>query len=307
MTRTARFALALALALPLAAQAQVTLQRKVQEGKVSNRSVMKVDQTLSIAGQEVKTAVVADETVTHEVLPAADGSHKIVRRGEALTVSLNVPGLEAKFDSKDPATAKTDNPMLQPMLEMWAALAKGSFTMTFDKEGRLTALEGIDQLLAGLSPAAADLLRGDVGLAQLQRDTAQELKALPDGPVRKGDKWQRVEVMNVGAGQSLTFDTHYEYAGSVERDGRKLEKVGIFLSSVKYAQEGDGLGGAKVTASDLKVTGSTGHYLLDPATGLVVERHTNTVIAGSLTLEINGMAFPATLNLTLDAQTTSKR
>jgi hypothetical protein len=308
MTRLTRALVALALALPVAAQAQVSLQRKNVEGKTLIKNALKINQTLTVAGQEVKTEVSLDEAVSHDVgKAAADGSRKVVRQGDSLVVTLNAPGLEAKFDSKNPAAAKSDLPQVQAMLEMWGALAKGSFTTVVDKSGQVIAVEGIDKLTAGLSPAAADLIRSELSLEQIKREATQDLKAQPDGPVKKGDKWQRAETMSLGAGQTFTFDTHYEYVGPVEQGGRKLEKVNIFLAGVTYKQEGDGLGGAKVTGSDLKVTASMGYYLFDPENGLVVERYGNTTVQGTLMLDINGMALPAMLNLTLDLLVNTRR
>jgi hypothetical protein len=130
------------------------------------------------------------------------------------------------------------------------------------------------------------------------------MSRLPEKPVKVGDRWQRTEVMDIGSGQTLTYEVYYEYAGTVEKAGKTLDKIAILAGEVKYAVA-DGPLPFKVTSSDLKVDSSMGYLLFDRAAGLIVELNDRQKISGPLTLNINGMDLPSTVELTLESSSIS--
>lgn len=289
------------------AAAQVQIAPKPPAEKVVTDTRFQVNQVLKIAGQEVPTSVDSKATVTTEPPKAGtDGLQRVITRTDKMWIKIQAPGLDLTFDSAKPDDAKSDLPQVQGLIGFFKAMSGAPYTLVLNGKGELTAVEGVDQIVAKAPADAADLVRAEYSLEKLKREVAQEALPLPDKPVNKGDRWQRTEVQDIGAGQTLTLDTFYEYAGTVEKDGKTFDKVNIFVNGVKYAQADGALNGVKVVRSDLQVAGSSGHYLFDRAAGRVTERATNTRITGGMTMDINGMELPATLDLTLDIHTVKK-
>jgi hypothetical protein len=290
----------LTLGLATAAAAQVSLQLKPQEGKAVYTSTVKSVQKLTIAGMEVPTEsnVMAISTVTGGK-PAADGSQRVEERTDRFVMKLVIPGGGLELDTDKPEEAKAEQMALQPVLDGLKALKGTAYTVVF-KGPKVTGVEGLDAVLAKLPANAAEAFKSDFEPAVITREWQQRLDALPGKEVKKGDTWSRVEVTNLGGGQIMTFDTQYEYQGVIEKDGKSLDKVSILFTGVKYTMDPNGPSPLKVVTSDLKVQSSFGHYLLDREKGVIVERTTNTQVAGPMTFEINGMQLGGKVDLSLE-------
>lgn len=302
-----RFAIcALTVGLATAAAAQVSLQLKPLEGKSVHTTTVKAVQTLNIAGMDIPTesSVTAVSTVTGGKL-AADGTQRVEDKTERFVMKLSVPGGGLELDTDKPEAARVDNMALQPVLDGLKALKGTAYTVVL-KGPKVTAVEGLDALLAKLPANAAEAFKSDFEPAAITRDWQQRLDALPGKDVKKGDAWTRTEVVSLGGGQIMTFETQYEYQGPIEKDGKTLEKVGIVYTGVKYAMDPNGGSPLKVVTSDLKVQSSFGHYLLDREKGVVVDRTTNARVAGPMTFEINGMQLGGKVDLSLEMGTSVK-
>src|SRR6185369_10408926 len=151
-----------------------------------------------------------------------------------------------------------------------------------------------------------DRLKQELSLEQMKREHAEALGILPGKAVNKGDKWQRTTVMDIGAGQTLKFETFYQYEGTVERDGKTLDKIAYFHSTVAYDLDPNSPIQLKVTKSELKIDSSTGTVLWDRERGVVVEKSGATHITGPMTFSVNGMDLEGKLDLTIDTGATQK-
>lgn len=292
--------------LTTAASAQVMLQFKPGEGERTVISTIKSVQTLTIGGMEVPTeSDVEARTVLKYGKTGADGTQRMEEKTERFALKLSVPGGGLDFDSDKPEAAKIEQAAFQPLADGLKALNGTSYTLVF-RGGKVVGIEGLDAVLQKLTPESAAMFKEDLNPKRITRDWQQQLDSLPDKAVQKGDTWRRKEVMSLGGGQTFTLDTSYEYQGIVEKNGRTLDKVNIFYTGVRYETSPETLGGLKVVESNLKVEHSFGHYLFDRERGDVVERTTNTRVAGPLTFEINGMQLGGKVDLTLDVGTTVK-
>jgi hypothetical protein len=299
----------LVLTLAVAAHAQTQLENKLTEGVRTTQTVTHVHQLLTIAGMEVPTDADAKSMDRETISPrAADGSVRVEKKNQAFVFKLALPGgMAVGFDSAKPETAKTDNAALQPVLDGLHAVAGSTYTVVYGKDNQIASVEGVDKIIAAAPPAAAETVKQQFSVEKMKREAKQELARLPDGPVKKGDRWMRSEVSDIGAGQTLTFETYYEYQGTVEKDGKTLDKIGIFMASVKYALGPDSPIPLKVVSSDLKVEQSVGSFLFDRATGDTVEGSNTIRIVGPLTFSVNGMELPGKLDLTMESTSTTKR
>jgi hypothetical protein len=286
------------------ARAQVALTWKPQPTPVLSRSSFKLDQTLTIGGMKFDTAVDGRLLIrTTAAPPGADGTTRVTQKTEEMLFDLTIPGpAKIQFDSKKPEN-KSDVPQIQAILDMWKSLTGASYTFVL-KDGKTTAVEGVDKILETAPAASAEDLKRELRPERLTREFNQEMSRLPDKPVKVGDRWQRTEVMDIGSGQTLTYEVYYEYAGTVEKAGKTLDKITILAGEVKYAVA-DGPLPFKVTSSDLKVDSSMGYLLFDRAAGLIVELNDRQKISGPLTLNVNGMDLPSTVELTLESSSMS--
>jgi len=308
MNRIAIKSTLLALCLASVAAAQTQLAFKHNEGTSATETTTKVRQTLSIAGMDVATEALATATTRQTVgkrMP--DGTVRMEEKTEAMAITVALPGgVKVEFDSRKPDAAKSDVPQLQGLVDTWKILSGASYTYVLDKNGKVTAVEGTQKVIDTAPPAAAAAVKDALNPDKLRKQANQGFGVLPDGAVKKGDKWSRTETVELGAGQSLTFQTFYEYQGQVEKGGKTLEKIGIFHSGVKYDVAPNEMIPFTVTGSDLKVESSSGTVLFDPALGDVVENSSTVRITGPLTLSINGLELPAKVDVTLENTTVRK-
>src|SRR5207253_697048 len=99
----------------------------------------------------------------------------------------------------------------------------------------------------------------------------QELARFPDKPVKPGDTWERTSEANIGGGQTLTFQTRYKYDGTIERNGKTLDRISSVSTEVSYAMDQNAQSPLKITGSELKITSSDGLILFDRERGVTVE------------------------------------
>ncbi len=301
MKRAISTSLALAVCLATAALAQVPLVPRNPEGTATFLTTYSLDQTLNILGMDMRTQAEISSTNTFTTgKPAADGTVRIQERTDSVMASFSLPGgLVAMYDSAKPETVKSDNPTLQGVLESFHLTVGKSVTRVIDGANRLVALEGTEQLLEKASPEAQAALRREYSLEMRKRTWEQNRKRLPDGPVKVGDKWKRSEVLSIGGGQLLTYTAHYDYQGTVEKNGKTYDKLGIIHDSVVYSiEEGSPLP-FKVAASDLKPEATSGTLLFDRERGEIVENTQSSTVAGDIMLDAGGMMVPAQLKLSV--------
>ena len=130
----------------------------------------------------------------------------------------------------------------------------------------------------------------------------QDLQAiLPDKAVSKGDTWVRNQKSQLGGGQVMSFRIDYKYEGTVNRNGRELDRITGKVTSVGYDQEGDAAGPLKVKDSDLKSAKSSLGMFFDRKLGRFVEVKSLIQVKGEMTFEANGMELPGKLDLTMES------
>ena len=293
----------LVAATPNLVSAQVKLEQKYPEGAVSTTETeATTNQTLVLAGMNVETKsqtfAVGSSTVGKR---AADGSLEIVEKTESFQSEISLPGgLAISFDSSNP-DKKASNPLLEPIVDSLRAITKNPITLKLDANNKLVGAslpEGEYEKLTGM---AKDQLSPE----WLKKGIERHMAHLPSEAVKVGDKWEYSHEVNPGEGQVLTFRTQYEYAGTVEKDGKTLDKITSKVLDVTFAINGNPM--LQVKNCELKVQDSSGTCLFDRKLGNTVSRASKTQIVGPLTLVINNMEFPGSLDLTMEEKVANKR
>jgi hypothetical protein len=302
--------LALGCALSPVASGQVKLEYKVPEGTTrQSKTTAKTHQVMTINGMDIETDG-EEEGVARSAIGArkADGTIPIEITLDSVKTKIAIAGNEFSIDSAD-KDAKIDNPQLAFLVDVFKALRGSSYTVVLDSKNNVKFVEGTEknlQKVADLPPMAAAALKGRFDVERIKSEYDQSHANLPDGLVREGEPWERTESSSIGGGQTLTFKRRYEYKGTVQKDGKTLDKIAVKALDVTYKQDANADLPAKVTKSDLKVDSSEGTILFDREAGMIVERADKTRIKGDMTMDITAanMEFPVKLDLTLDSKTT---
>ncbi|MBI1899958.1 MAG: hypothetical protein HYS13_02435 [Planctomycetia bacterium] len=295
-----RFALAALLVLVAApCFGQVKLERQHKEGSTHvTENTIVIEQELSIAGTDQKTVVdVRTTTKSESGQRDALGRLKVKDTIQKMQVSISAGGSDYMFDSANPD--QTGTSAIEFVRDVHKAMMTNATTRTFDKDGKISAVEHEKDLLGSLSDNVKALVKGQFDPEALKKAVNQERDRLTTDPVKPGDSWQRTETTDVGAGQLLTFDTRYTYEGTVQHNGKPVEKVASKTLSVKFELAPDSplLAQLKVKSSDLKTEESEGAILFDRALGAVVEETSSLRITGEIKFEVNNNELPAKLDL----------
>lgn len=284
------------------ASAQVDLQPKYAEGQKSElHKESKTTQTLTLAGMNIDTKATTFVVVESSIgKRAADGTLQVKDTIKTFQSDISFPGGSVQFDSANP-DKKADNLALDPILDVFRAVTRLPITVEIDSKNKITAIKLPDGEYEKLPEGAKDRLNPET----LKKAAEQALSYLPDGPVKKGDTWERSLESNLGAGQKLTLRTKYEYDGTVEKDGKTLDKITGKAFEVSFDITGNAT--LQVTKTDLKVSDSAMTYLFDRERGNVTEQNSKITIIGPLTLVINGMPLDGKLDLTMEEKTTRQQ
>jgi hypothetical protein len=292
------------LLLAPSARAQVKLEYKFKEGHSTKTKVTsKVQQTLTLAGMDIETS--ADEVIIASSSAgkrADDGTLPVRQTIDSIRVQFTIMGQTYNYDTADP-NAKIELPQLAFVGDVLKALAGSTYTVVLDKSNKVKAVEGGEKVLEkakDLDPMALETLKDRLEVDRIRREFEKSHANLPTILVREGEPWEQTETDDIGSGQTLTFRRRYEYKGTVQRDGKTLDRIAITALDVKYAMDPDSKSPLKVTKSDLAVDSSKGEMLFDREAGEVVERKGVTRIKGDMDFKINDMDLPGKLDLTLD-------
>jgi hypothetical protein len=296
----------LALFWSQSAQAQVKLQYKFPEGKTfRSKTTAKTHQILTLMGQDLETneneSVITSRAVGTK---RSDSTVPVEEKIESMHVELSAPGgIQVTFDSSEP-NAKINNPAIEFLGEVFKLASETKYTIVLDDQNKIKAIEGAEKMREKadkLSPQAQDLIRSHFESDKLRREFEQELRHLPDVLTRPGDSWDRTEIVDIGSGQTLTFQKKYSYEGTENKGGKTLDKITGKTSKVELKQDASGNPQLKLLKSDVKVDSSDETILFDREEGQVVSSQAKVRIKGdNLTFSANGTELTGALDLTIE-------
>jgi len=292
------------MALCATALGQVKLERKYQEGSsYSVETVAHLRQTLTILGMNTETN--SDTTSVSKItVGQRDGSGNLPLTENVESLQVNIGGTvgDYSFDSKNPDNKGTS--MLDAIMrDIHKLVAKTPTTTVLDKNNEVAEIK-VDQNAIGSLPVnLQDLVRDQFNTTKMKEAMKQRMEQLPKDAIKPGDTWQRTEKNNFGAGQIMTFEVKYTYEGTVEKDGRTLDKITAKAQTVKFALEPNPALPLTLKSSDLKIEESDQTILFDRKLGQAVENKEVVRIAGDILFEAQGMQLPSKLDLKMETET----
>ena len=301
----------LALAPASTARAQVKLEPKWSEAqKLVTDGTSEIRQTISLAGTDIDTQ---QETVTKLGMTTGkrreDGNLPVIVKIESLKVSITAPGgIAISFDSESPAP-KEDEGQFAMVTAAYRALAGSTYTVLIDESGEVSGVEGTEATVdkaRNANQQAGEALESQLSSKVISGEFSQELKKYPEEPVNPGATWTRTEKRPLGGGQVLTFDRKYEYVGTLEQDGKTLDKISMTATAVTLTMAADSPSPMRILASDLKVNSAEGTILFDREAGRGVSESEDVNVTGTMTLQVQGMDLDAEIDLTITSKETTK-
>ncbi len=292
--------------IPATVCGQVQLQLKFPDGRVE-RSLSEINtkQTLTLAGMDIETESKQNfELTSTNRQRNSDGELVTAQKIESMKAELNISGQKLTFDS-----AKADAPppgtTLDGILDVFKALSQSEWTVTRDKDNRVSSVDGRAEALQSLPEAMRAAMEKQLDSSYLAEVANDEMAAIPSRSVSVGDTWTHQTTLRLEAGQTFKFDKTYKYEGAVEKDGKSLHKITELTTDVEYDMEANNASPLKFVSSDLKMADSEGEILFDNEAGLVVSRIVKVHITGPLVFEVGGTELPGTVDLTIGQSTTT--
>ncbi len=259
-----------------------------------------------MAGNEIETKSTQTMTVSTTVgKKRDDSSMPVEQKIESLKVELALPGgITVNYDTSEP-NAKIDNPMLAFLEEVFKMTSEIGYTIVVDDKNKVKAVEGTEKLLEKadkLSGPARTAIRSRVEADTLKKAFEQEMRHMPDILTRPGESWERTEVLDLGSGQTLTFQKKYEYTGTENSGGKTLDKITSKTTKAELKQDPNVEADLKLVKSDVKVDSSEGTILFDREGGHVVRSSGTVHIKGDgMTFSYKGTELPGALDLTIES------
>ena len=232
-----------------------------------------------------------------------EGKLRVKEKAESLQISLDVMGMKYDFDSANPDN-KGGSP-LEILRDVHKALMRRTTTIVFDKSDKAVAIETDEDTLGTLPAEVQSLVKSQLDPETLKTEANEAIDQIKRDPINKGDTWQRVKTTNFGAGQLMDFKTEYTYEGTVEKDGKTLDKITSKNLSVTFALDNSPLP-FTLKSADLKSPESEGLILFDRERGQVVESTSNVRVTGDIIFSYNGNDLPAVLDLKMQSATIVK-
>jgi hypothetical protein len=276
--------LLLAQALLAAAQGPVLLQWQFKEGDkdkfyIEEKTVSKT--TVKVAGM------------------AIDQDQTAVKVSQIIVKSRTVDGvvLEQRIESFNTKMVMMGN-TIEPAKEIEDLLKNVVFTIHLSSNGKLTKFEGYDQFIKNVDKASADagdeqkamemkMFKAVLTEEALSAGSSYPFSVLPNKAVNKGESWKREQSASMGPLGNFKLGLNLTYKGPA--DGG-MEKVDITGEMSYEAPKADGPDlGFKIAKVDLNQKKLTGSLLFDTKAKRVSSLELNTVLGGSMTIEVGGM------------------
>lgn len=289
----------------LPADGQVTLARKVLEGRTSTLETnSKTEQKLTIAGMENDTN--SEAHVTAKITTGqrdAGGNLKVEEKITAMQIQIKAQGSEYLFDSANPDKSGTSG--LEVLRKVHQVQARRKTTRTLDKENKVVAIDYDENALDGLDDNLKNLVKEQFDVEKIKKTENDETARIPATPIAKGDSWEHTSRANLGAGQVLSSKTRYTYEGLIEKGNMNFDRITLKVLSVEYTLEDSPLPLA-LKSSKLEPVESKGELLFDRALGEVAESSLQMNIKGDIVFTVNDMELPSKLDLKMEVSSMRK-
>ncbi|MEC9096522.1 MAG: hypothetical protein VX776_07825 [Planctomycetota bacterium] len=295
--------LLLVLRFTQAATAQIVIKPGAPKpGKQKAISSSEISQTLTLAGQELKTGQKRTSVIQRIASPpAADGSITIIETVDSLADETTLPGgVTLKFDSKE--GPKPQGTAVDFLIDVMAVMSKSQTTLVYDKNGKFTSAKTTAEGLEELEEPGKSLLKADLDPQVIQDRINSENDEYNQNAVKPGDIWNQKTTTDLGQGAKFSHTSTNKYIGMEEQDGVNLHKVTVGYSNVTFKQDAPTPGAPSIASTAMEVVDSGTTYYFDAAKQQVVNRVFHLHVKGDIKLTIQGMEIPAKIEISISTK-----
>lgn len=271
-----------------AAQDKVNLSWKLEKDKPFFQEMRTTaNQSMKVMGQDVTQK--QTQTFFFSFTPVSvddNGNWTIKQKIEGVIITIDINNNAVSYDSTNPNAANN------ALSEFFKQLVGAEFTITMDKNLKVTKVEGRDEFIRKLGTANAQMepllkkILNDDALKQMADPT---FGMIPNKEVTKGEEWTKTSDLNLGPIGGYNSLQKIVYEGTDEKNPN-LHKLKV-ETKLEYKAPGDADSGAlpfKIKSATLKSEGAAGTILFDASKGQIVESDLKLQLSGSLDIEIGG-------------------
>jgi RNA polymerase sigma factor (sigma-70 family) len=264
-----------------AKQAEVTLRWRFEKDRPFYQELTTTTaQDMRVAGNKVKEFnQTQKQTFVLRWTPLKEerGAWLLQAKFIAVKLDLDIGGNLIQYDS-----TKEDN-QASALTDFYKALVGSEFTITLEKDGKVSKVEERRQLVTKLveaDPQMGAIVRQVLSEGALRQMAETPFAGLPPDAVEPGDSWRRTSKLDMGTVGTYEGKYKYTYEGL---DG-KLDKIKI-RGTLEFQPPAEGGAGPpfKIKKAQLKSDG-TGVMLFDRAMGRVVSLEFTQQVGGSADL-----------------------
>ncbi len=283
------------LGVAVRAQDTVDLKWKFEKGKTFYQEMTTdTKQKMTVMGMDINQTQKQTFYFSWTPVEEKDGNWTIKQKIIGLKMDIQVGQTPITYDSTKDTTAAN------PLSDFFKNLVGAEFTLTLDKNMKVTKVEGRDEFLkklSGTNQQMEPLLKQILSDEALKQMADPAFAIVPGKPVKKGDTWERTSKLNMGP--IGTYDTTYKYTydGTDPKD-KNLAVVKI-STNLKYSPPAAGAATGlpfKILSADLKSKDGTGTAQFDIKKGRLVSLNMSLKLDGKLTIDIQGMNSEVQLN-----------
>ncbi len=252
-------------------------------------------QKMTVMGQNITTVQKATNFLSFTPVDHdKDGNWTVKQRTNGLKMEIEIGGNKISFDSTK------EEGQANPLSDFYKGLVGSEFTLTIDKDMKISKIEGRDEFIKKLvkeNEGREPFLKATVSDEALKQMSDPAFSAIPNKAVKKGDTWEKNTTLDMGPIGTFDMNNKFTYVGS--RD-KKLQKIEVD-SILNYIPPGPSLGGAlpfKILKADLISKESKGDILFDSDKGRVVSSTMTIRLIGTLSIEIGGKSSETVLDQT---------
>jgi len=271
-----------------------TLKWEFQKDKPIYQEMTTVTkQTMKVMGMDVSQD--QSQTFIFSWTPKEQDKDKnwvVNQKIEAIRMEIKIADNKISFDSTKDTQAATN-----PLSDFFKALVGSEFKVILSPDFKIKNIEGRDEFINKLiksNPQMEGLLKQILSDEALKQMAENAFAALPNGPVTKGQSWERKSTVVMGP--IGTYETSYKFT----YDGKegKLDKIKVD-TTLKYVPPGANSSSSlpfKIKGAELVAKNATGTILYDPEKHWIDSSDSKLTLEGKLTVDINGQTNDVQLN-----------
>jgi hypothetical protein len=299
--RTVRWLVAFALvgliAPAFGQESGTKLQWKFEKGKTFYQEMKTTtDQTMKVMGSDIKQKQEQTFIFSWTPVEEKDGNWDIKQKIEAVKMRIEIGGQPIEYDSTKEGQTST------ALSDFFKQLVGSEFTLTVNKDFKVTAIKGREEFLkklTGANPQMESLLKQILSEEALKQMADPTFAAIPNAVKKVGESWEKTSTLDMGP--IGKYENAYKYTYKGPDKDKKLDKIEV-ETTLKYTPPAPtAVGGGlpfKIVSATLASKNAGGTIAFNAEKGRVEESNMKVDLSGDLKIEIGGQATDVKLDQT---------